>query len=54
MYTLLFLLIFLCVLSVLLADRIGRGSRALWMVTLIAAVAAFLPHVFNHTFHLEL
>ncbi|MFD6463647.1 hypothetical protein [Streptomyces roseolus] len=54
MYTLLFLLICLCVLSVLLADRFGRGSRALWTITLLAVCAAFLPQVLDHSFHLEL
>ncbi|MFC9897444.1 hypothetical protein ACFVMC_27455 [Nocardia sp. NPDC127579] len=53
MYTLLFLLISLCVLTVLWTDRVGRGARALWVATLIATVAAFLPQLLGHTFGLE-
>ncbi|MEV0251270.1 hypothetical protein AB0H76_32075 [Nocardia sp. NPDC050712] len=53
MYTLLFLLTLLCVLTVLLSGRAGPGSRALWTMTLIAVVAASVPHVADHTFSLE-
>ncbi|MER5929055.1 hypothetical protein [Streptomyces sp. NPDC002054] len=53
MYTLLFLLIFGCVVAVL-RDRSDRVRMLLWTGTLIVTVAAFLPHVFDHTFHIAL
>lgn len=53
MYTLLFLLIFLCVMAVLL-DWPGRSRMLLWTGTLVATAIAFLPHVLAHTFHIAL
>ncbi|MEV7415912.1 hypothetical protein [Streptomyces sp. NPDC089919] len=53
MYTLLFLLVFLCVVA-LLRGWPARLRMPLWAFTLLASVAAFLPHVFDHTFHIAL
>ncbi|MCX5192532.1 hypothetical protein OOK31_01280 [Streptomyces sp. NBC_00249] len=53
MYTLLFLLIFLCVMAVL-QDRPARIRLPLWTATLALSVLAFLPHVLDHTFHIAL
>ncbi|MFF3863946.1 hypothetical protein [Streptomyces sp. NPDC002209] len=53
MYTLLFLLIFLCVMAVL-RDCPARIRVPLWAGTLIASVIAFLPHAVDHTFHIAL
>uniref|UniRef100_A0AAU2V133 Uncharacterized protein n=1 Tax=Streptomyces sp. NBC_00003 TaxID=2903608 RepID=A0AAU2V133_9ACTN len=53
MYTLLFLLIFLCVMAVL-RDWPTRFRNLLWAGTLVATTIAFLPHVLTHTFHLAL
>ncbi|MGW1198496.1 hypothetical protein ACWD4B_22055 [Streptomyces sp. NPDC002536] len=51
MYTLLFLLISLCVLAVL-RDWPRRRRLVLWAGTLVAALIAFVPHVINHAYHL--
>ncbi|MEU7602611.1 hypothetical protein ACFCYI_20110 [Streptomyces sp. NPDC056257] len=53
MYTLLFLLIFLCVVAVV-RDWPARARMPLWTGTLIVTVLAFLPHVIDHTFHIAL
>ncbi|MFE2282800.1 hypothetical protein ACFXDJ_01215 [Streptomyces sp. NPDC059443] len=53
MYTLLFLLIFLCVMTVL-RGRPDRSRMLLWAGTLIVTTIAFLPHVITHTFHIAL
>ncbi|MFE0101054.1 hypothetical protein [Streptomyces sp. NPDC059009] len=51
MYTLLFLLISLCVLAVL-CPWPPRSRLLLWSGTLALTTLAFLPHVLDHTFHL--
>lgn len=53
MYTLLFLLIALCVFAVL-RDWSHRARMLLWSGTLALTVLALLPHILNHTFHLAL
>ncbi|MFD7340662.1 hypothetical protein ACFV98_32445 [Streptomyces violascens] len=53
MYTLLFLLILLCVTAVL-RDWPARARSLLWAGTLAATAIAFLPHVITHTFHIAL
>ncbi|MFJ3906951.1 hypothetical protein EDE04_3029 [Streptomyces sp. 2132.2] len=53
MYTLLFLLIFLCVVAALRPWPAGVRVP-LWTGTLIASLIAFLPHVLDHTFHIAL
>ncbi|MFJ7203744.1 hypothetical protein ACIQWR_09460 [Streptomyces sp. NPDC098789] len=53
MYTLLFLLIFLCVMAVLRGWP-ARTRNPLWAGTLLLTVLAFLPHVLDHTFHIAL
>ncbi|GAA1182161.1 hypothetical protein F4556_005396 [Kitasatospora gansuensis] len=51
MYTLLFLLISLCVLAVL-RGRPRRSQLLLWAGTLSLTVLAFLPHL-DRAFHLS-
>ena len=53
MYTLLFLLVFLCVLAVL-REWPRRSRMLLWTGTLAVTVLGFLPHVLDHTFHIAL
>ncbi|MFJ7154001.1 hypothetical protein ACIQUQ_03595 [Streptomyces sp. NPDC101118] len=53
MYTLLFLLILLCVLA-LLRHWPDRVRMPLWAGTLACAVLAFLPHVVGRAFHIAL
>ncbi|MGW1076017.1 hypothetical protein [Streptomyces sp. NPDC002537] len=53
MYTLLFLLIAICVLAVL-RDWSDRSRMLLWAGTLVVTALAFLPHVIDHTFRLAL
>ncbi|MBH1939196.1 hypothetical protein I5Q34_33900 [Streptomyces sp. AV19] len=53
MYTLLFLLIFLCVLAVIRGWP-RRQRLLLWAGTLVAALLAFAPHVIDHSYHLAI
>ncbi|MFF0213689.1 hypothetical protein [Streptomyces vinaceus] len=53
MYTLLFLLIFLCVVAALRPWPAGVRVP-LWTGTLVVSLIAFLPHVLDHTFHIAL
>ncbi|MFG2146416.1 hypothetical protein ACGFRG_19740 [Streptomyces sp. NPDC048696] len=51
MYTLLFLLIALCVFAVL-ADWSRRARLLTWSTTLALCFIAFLPHVIDHSYQL--
>ncbi|AIA01466.1 hypothetical protein ACFU90_22815 [Streptomyces noursei] len=53
MYTLLFLLIALCVLATF-RDWSRRARLLMWSATLVLSVLAFVPHILAHTFHLAL
>ncbi|WP_188272172.1 hypothetical protein [Streptomyces sp. CBMA152] len=51
MYTLLFLLIALCVVAVL-RDWPRRARLLMWSSTLALSFIAFLPHVIDHSYQL--